>query len=71
MARTNYHQVRKQKELARKQRQQEKQQRRATRPDGTEESAPGSLDQDAAGAAAPVAVDNPIAVDNPTSGSGS
>jgi hypothetical protein len=70
MARTNYHQVRKQKELARKQRQQEKQQRRATRPDGTEESAPGSLAQDA-GVAAPVAADNPVAVDNPTSGSGS
>ena len=32
----NYHQQRKQKEVARKARQQEKQQRRATRPNGTE-----------------------------------
>jgi hypothetical protein len=39
--RTNYHQVRKQKELARKVRQQEKQQRRlAARPRAPEETAP-------------------------------
>lgn len=40
MAKPNYHQARKQKELARKARQQEKQQRRSSRPDGTDENSP-------------------------------
>jgi len=40
MPKPNYHQVRKQKELARKARQQEKQQRRSARPDGTDEGSP-------------------------------
>ncbi|HTY50728.1 MAG TPA: hypothetical protein VMB48_13650 [Steroidobacteraceae bacterium] len=41
MPRSNYHHVRKQKELARKARQQEKQQRRSVRPDANE---PGSTE---------------------------
>ena len=43
MPKPNYHQVRKQKELARKARQQEKQQRRAARPDAPGESAPAGV----------------------------
>lgn len=40
MAKFNYHQARKQKEVARKARQQEKQQRRATRPNAPDEQPP-------------------------------
>jgi hypothetical protein len=40
MPRPNYHQARKQKELARKARQQEKQQRRTVRPDAPGEGEP-------------------------------
>ena len=40
MPRPNYHQVRKQKELARKARQQEKKQRRSARPDASGEDQP-------------------------------
>jgi hypothetical protein len=40
MPKPNYHQARKQKELARKARQQEKQQRRSSRPDGADENGP-------------------------------
>jgi hypothetical protein len=40
MPKPNYHQARKQKELARKARQQEKQQRRSARPDGADENGP-------------------------------
>lgn len=57
MPKPNYHQARKQKELARKARQQEKQQRRSTRPAG-EDAQAGSAEGSA-----------PL-VDNPTSGSG-
>jgi hypothetical protein len=42
MAKFNYHQARKQKEVARKARQQEKQQRRATRPNGPDEQPEGT-----------------------------
>ena len=44
MPKPNYHQVRKQKELARKARQQEKQQRRSARPDAPGESAPAGVE---------------------------
>ena len=43
MPKPNYHQARKQKELARKARQQEKQQRRAARPDAPGETAPAGV----------------------------
>ena len=55
--RKNYHQARKQKELARKARQQEKQQRRAARPNATGDDA----------MVAPP--DESVAVRDPTSGS--
>jgi hypothetical protein len=43
MPKPNYHQKRKQKELARKARQQEKQQRRSARPDAPGENAPAGV----------------------------
>ena len=46
MAKFNYHQARKQKEVARKARQQEKQQRRATRPSAPGEQAQETTAQD-------------------------
>jgi hypothetical protein len=44
MPKPNYHQARKQKELARKARQQEKQQRRSARPDDPGATPPGGVD---------------------------
>jgi hypothetical protein len=44
MPKPNYHQARKQKELARKARQQEKQQRRAARPDESGETPPAGVE---------------------------
>ncbi len=50
MAKPNYHHARKQKELARKARQQEKQQRRSARPNAADEnSAAGPADASVAG----------------------
>ena len=46
MPKPNYHQARKQKEVARKARQQEKQQRRATRTGTPEEQAEGAPSQE-------------------------
>ena len=57
MAKPNYHQARKQKELARKARQQEKLQRRSTRARVADADPPVGPIEDAAGALAPPIVD--------------
>jgi len=54
MRKPNYHQARKQKELSRKARQQEKQQQRGKlRPDGTEEGTPAVIADEANNSPAP------------------
>lgn len=67
MAKANYHQIRRQKELARKTRQQEKQQKRqalkGNEPGSSDVTAEGPTDSEliAAGAESPASIDQPVA----------